>query len=237
MRAAALAVLFAFALLPTAAADTAIPDPPCPAEDLCDLPATGPLALELQFMVSREHSCSQSWESTSDFGTLAIRIDGGGEATLSVESTHSNVFGSHRERGGGPTQPPERRREETRFTWIGRAKREPGVLRLSMKARSASPVEMDRRPSIDIECRPARLPVTRITVAKEGQDATSANETARVLLCKSPSPILTGLEVLVEAAGGLPLGRAGFGLSKHDFTFNHGGLYRYQGVGQPARRR
>lgn len=223
------------ALLPGNAvfADAAVPDPPCPAEDLCALPPSGPLALELQFSLSREHSCSQSWESTSDFGALRIRVDERDGAAMSLESTHSNVFGSKRSRGKIGAA-PVRSRSDSKLEWTGRATRAAGLLRLSMKPRTKSPVERDRMPSLDLECRLARLPVTRFAKKPGGDDLQSIEETARVLLCKSSEPLLEGLHPLVEKASGVPLGRTGFGLSLRDMMFNHGGLQRYQSPGSRA---
>lgn len=223
------AALAALALLVAApgAADTAVPEPPCPVEDVCALPASGPLALELQFMLSREHSCSQSWESTSDYGSLLVQIEGDGAATMTVQSTHSNVSGSQRGRSRGG-EAPVRSRRETRLEWTGRATREPGAIRLSMRPRGASPVEAARQPSIDVECRPARVPVRRMEVEKGGLRAESVAETARVLLCTTSRPLLDGLALLVDEVKGVPLGRPGFGLSLHDMGFTSGSLHRYK---------
>lgn len=228
-------LLPALALLPGNAvlADAAVPDPPCPAEDLCALPPSGPLALELQFSLSREHSCSQSWESTSDYGALRIRVDERGAAAMSLDSTHSNVSGSRRSRGEVGAA-PVRSRNDSKREWTGQATREAGVLRLSMKPRTASPVERDRLPALDLECRLARLPVTRFAKKPGNDEVQSIEETARVLLCKSSEPLLDGLRSLIEQAQGIPLGRAGFGLSLHDMMFNHGGLWRYQSPGSHA---
>src|SRR5262249_19032054 len=111
----AIALAASIAAIPVSA-DTSLPAAACAPEDLSGLPADGPLELELQFGISRHMGCSLSWESTSDYGTLSLAIDTGGEARVSIESTHSTVFGSQ----GGPMT---RNQSQTKLAWQGRARR------------------------------------------------------------------------------------------------------------------
>jgi hypothetical protein len=68
------------------------PDPSPPAAKVAASPAP-PGQWKFGFSRHHEMSCSQSFESTSDWGRYELAIEAGGAASLTIATGHSNTFG------------------------------------------------------------------------------------------------------------------------------------------------
>lgn len=76
---------------------------------------------KLSVSTSREHGCSQSWESVWDDVRFELAIDDAASARLSIEATHSVTFGSN-PRFGVAAASPSRRETRSSARHVGRVR-------------------------------------------------------------------------------------------------------------------
>jgi hypothetical protein len=187
------------ALAAPAAADETIPSVKDPAA-VDGVPQNGPLDYHAVASISREHSCSQSFEESSFQAKLALAVDAAGNAALTLESTDSYIFGP----AMGQRRPGEqnsRRSTENKLAWRGTAKRTGDQLLLELHADGGAPFR--------ISCR-----VTPLDVGKDWRQPQLPEKT-KVLMC-SGAETLVGSHFDLSVGDQLAFGRgAGFQVSMY----------------------
>lgn len=183
-------------LLATAAAafaDGSVPETARDPVEVLAVPATGPLAYRFAWHNTREHSCSQSFESDTDSGTLTLAVAADGSARLTLDGSHSSTFGPSPGRYRAGARDFQHSSKPVRGEWTGTAVRRGPSLTLALGSAPRL---------VRIECRLGRIPVP----SGPGNEAPPGERGA--LLC-SPADALDPSLAEVAVGGALAFGRSG----------------------------
>ncbi len=190
-------LLLAFAS--PAFADEIIPSVADPAA-VEGVPQTGALVYQAVASISHEHSCSQSFESSSYRANFTLSVDANGAARLTLDADDAYTFGPSPGRYRSGDHQFDHRNQPSKSAWHGTATRSGGGLALHLVADGGdSPIL--------IKCR-----VAPIDVGEWWQDKSLPTRT-KALLCDG-GETLVGKHHDLSVGSDLAFGRnAGFQVS------------------------